>query len=89
MLVPALARRYNQGVNSRLSLREHRDRNLLTVRELAKLAGVATQTIVNIEHGRHKPMKSVMRRIALALDVDPLDVREFAVAVGLLESGHE
>ena len=63
------------------SLRELRVRKLLTVRALAAKAQVATQSIVSIEAGAVTPQFGTMQRIAAALDVEPLDVDEFAVAI--------
>ena len=51
---------------------------------LAAAAKVTHQTIVNLEHGRTKrPHPATMKAIADALQVDPLDVDEFRVTLGL------
>ncbi len=39
-----------------------------------KLASVAKQTIVDLEHGRHKPRPSTRRKLAKALKVRPQDI---------------
>ncbi len=62
-------------------LREVRAERLLSIRELARLAGVAPSTIYLTEAGRTMPRASVMRRIAAVLDVDPNDIVEFRRAI--------
>ena len=66
---------------SRQPLRAWRAERLLTIRELAKLAGVAPSTIYLIEAGRTNPQPSVMRRIAAALGVDPMQIDQFRAAI--------
>ncbi len=52
-------------------LRQLREENLLTVRELAEKSGVSSDTITKIENG-HRPGRSLtLRRLARALDVNP------------------
>lgn len=63
------------------SLRELRAERLMTIRELAQLAGVAPSTIYLIESGRSIPHLAVVRRIAAALKVDPQQVTEFRRAI--------
>ncbi len=62
-------------------LRELRAERLLSIRELARLAGVAPSTIYLTEAGRTTPHASVMRRIAAALAVDAHQVAEFRRAI--------
>lgn len=57
-------------------LRDIRAERLLSIRELARLANVAMSTVYLIETGRSQPRLSVARRLAEALDVDPLLVEE-------------
>ena len=54
-----------------------RRRRLLSLRRLAEAAGVATTTVVNIEHGHTLPGFRVIRDLSAALDVDPLEIDEF------------
>ena len=63
------------------TLRETRIRKLLSLRELAKRAGVAQRTIVEAEAGRQVPRPATMRKLAAALGVDPLEVDEFRAAI--------
>ncbi|MDQ3525820.1 MAG: helix-turn-helix domain-containing protein [Chloroflexota bacterium] len=59
-----------------LTLRQHRARRILTMKELADKAEVGTQSIVKIERGeRVRP--SVFGKIAKALEVHPEEIREF------------
>jgi transcriptional regulator with XRE-family HTH domain len=70
------------GDGNPMSLRELRNRRALGMAELAELAGVTKQTIINIEHGRVTAIKRrTMRRLAAALDVEPWDVAEFRRAL--------
>ncbi len=62
-------------------LRELRAEQLLSIRDLAQLAGVAPSTIYLTEVGRTTPHASVMRRIAAALGVDAHAVAEFRRAI--------
>jgi DNA-binding XRE family transcriptional regulator len=63
------------------SLREMRIRRLLSIREFAKRASVAQRTIVEAEAGRQKSRPTTMRKIAAALDVDPMEIDEFRAAI--------
>jgi transcriptional regulator with XRE-family HTH domain len=63
------------------TLREWRIRRLLSMRELAERANVAQRTLVEAELGRQVPHPKTMRKLAEALDVDPMDVDEFRTAI--------
>ena len=63
------------------SLRAWRAERLLTIRELARAAGVAPSTVYLIEAGRTTPRPSVMRRIASRLGVEGHRVAEFRRAI--------
>jgi len=63
------------------TLRELRIRRLFSLRALAKRADVAQRTIVEAEAGRRVPQLGTMRKIAAALEVDPLEVDEFRTAI--------
>lgn len=62
-------------------LRDVRVDALLSMRELARLAGVAPSTIYLIEAGRTTPHPTVMRRLSAVLAVDPTAVTEFDRAI--------
>ncbi len=62
-------------------LRELRLRRLLTIRGLAKEAGVAPNTIYFTEAGQRVPRFASMKRIAAALGVEPLEIDEFRSAI--------
>ncbi len=70
-------------------LRELRIRRLLSLRELAKRANVAQRTIVEAEAGRQAPRTTTMRKLAEALEVDPLEVDEFRAAIEDAVEGKE
>jgi transcriptional regulator with XRE-family HTH domain len=63
------------------ALRAVRAERLLSLRELARLAGVAQSTIYLIEAGRTTPRLAVIRRLSEALEVDPQSVTEFRRAI--------
>ena len=52
------------------SLKEWRARRLLTVRGLAKLAGVAPATVYKVENGLSVPQFRVIQALSQALGVD-------------------
>ena len=64
-----------------LPLRRWRAEQVLSVRELARLADVAPTTVYLIEAGKTTPQPAVMRRIAAALGVEARQVAEFARAI--------
>ena len=64
-----------------MKLSEARRRNLLSVRRLAEAAGVAPATVYHIEHGRTTPSFRAIRDISAALQMDPLDIEEFAAVI--------
>ncbi len=65
------------------TLEQFRRERLLTIRNLAAAAGVAPRTVVGIEHGRQTPHPGTIKRISTALGVEPKQVREFRLAMGL------
>jgi len=71
------------------TLREVRLGKMLSIRSLAKAAGVSTQTIVSTEMGRKAPQFGTMRKIATALEVEPQDITEFAAALRQAMEGKE
>lgn len=53
------------------TLRELREDRALAQRDLARLAGIAVSTIVDLENGRRAPRPSTRRKLARALKVRP------------------
>ncbi len=65
------------------SLASVRRRRLLTQRALANKAGVALSTVYAIENGRRAvPRFEVIRKLAEALEIEPLEIDEFRHAIG-------
>jgi DNA-binding XRE family transcriptional regulator len=54
---------------------------MLSQRDLAQEAGVTQKTIVDLELGRVEPHLQTMRKLAAALGVEPLEVKEFRKAI--------
>jgi transcriptional regulator with XRE-family HTH domain len=52
-------------------LKELREDRMLTQRELARAAGIALSTVVNLEKQHTEPRFGTIRKLALALDVEP------------------
>lgn len=67
------------------SLREARADRLLSIRELARQASVAPSTVYLIESGRTTPRPWVARRLAAALDLDPLEIEEFRRTIMMIK----
>lgn len=59
-----------------LTLKEWRDKKSFSMRDLAKLSGITSKTIFNIENGiiKTRPTKRTIRLLALALGVEPSDI---------------
>ena len=53
-------------------LKEARIRRLLTQEELAEKASVSAATVVNIERNNQEPHFRTIRKLAKALNVDPI-----------------
>jgi transcriptional regulator with XRE-family HTH domain len=58
----------------RKTLREWREENYLTLKELAEKIGVRFQTVWNWEHGRAKPEFRNVRALAQALNISPKQI---------------
>ena len=53
-------------------LAEFREERFLSHRELAKLAGVSPQTVLNLEHGKgEQAQRRTIRKLAGALGINP------------------
>jgi transcriptional regulator with XRE-family HTH domain len=57
-------------------LKDLREERALSMRELAELAGVQHNTIYRIEHGQKNIMPRTLRNLAVALDVEPRELRD-------------
>jgi transcriptional regulator with XRE-family HTH domain len=64
-----------------MTLREARARKLLTVRGLAAAAELSPTTIYQIEHRRTRPRFGSIKAISAALEVEPMQIMEFAQAI--------
>jgi DNA-binding XRE family transcriptional regulator len=60
-----------------MKLREARRRKFYSAIDLAEKAGVSAGTIYAIEAGRELPVLRTARKLAAALEIDPLEVDEF------------
>jgi len=63
------------------TLRAARRGKLISIEDLAELAGVSTKTIVEIELGRSTPRLRTIRKLSQALGVEPASIDEFAAAI--------
>ena len=70
-------------------LRDVRVRRLLSMRQLAKEAGVAPTTVYLIESGRRLPHYGTIRKLAAALEVEPAEVEEFRAAMEAAAAGKD
>ena len=64
-----------------VSLREARLQALLSMRQLARKAGVSPTTIYMLESGQHSPQLLTTYKLSRALGVEPAEVDEFRSAV--------
>ena len=55
-------------------LKAARTRRLLTQDELAERAGVSQSTIANIERDNAEPQFRTIRKLAKALDIEPIEL---------------
>ena len=69
------------------TLKEARAERLLTVRGLARKAGVAASTVFLVESGRSVPRFSVVEKLSAALGIEPKEIVEFAEAIRLAAEG--
>jgi transcriptional regulator with XRE-family HTH domain len=64
------------------TLREARLQALLSIRQLARKAGVSPTTIYLLEGGRHAPQLLTAYKLSHALGVDPAEIEEFHAVAG-------
>jgi DNA-binding XRE family transcriptional regulator len=55
-------------------IRQTRERKFMTQEELARLAGLSTPTISDVENNKGIPELSTIKKIAKALDTKPEDI---------------
>ena len=58
-------------------LRELRDKADLSLRELAKIIGISTPFISDIELGRRFPSEEILKKLARALNVSLEDLKQY------------
>jgi len=61
-------------MNVRIMLKELRESQFLTQRELAEKSGVGVATIARIEKGTRHPTFRTIKRLAAALGVEPSEL---------------
>ncbi len=59
---------------SSTKLRELREARGLSVRGLAREAGISTETVFSVEHGRRQPSMRTLGKLAQALGVEATDL---------------
>ena len=67
---------FNEEFVVRLRLREIRESQFLTQRELAAKAGVGIATIVRVEKGLQSPTFKTIKLLAEALEISPAELVE-------------
>ncbi len=55
-------------------LRKLREARGLSVRGLAKEAGISTETVYSVEHGKRQPNLTTLGKLARALGANPVDL---------------
>ncbi len=71
------------------TLRTARVQRLLSIRGLAKLAGISPVTLQDLEAGRRVPQPGTIRKLATALEVEPGEIVEFRRAMDAAIEGKE
>ena len=74
------------------TLREARLQALLSMRQLARKAGLSATTIYLLESGQRTPQLLTIYKLSRALGVEPTEIEEFHRAMGresAVESSHE
>ena len=64
-----------------MKLSEARARKLLTVRALAKAAGMSESNLHHLERGDWLPSLKAVRALSDVLEVDPMEIEEFTAAI--------
>ena len=63
-----------------VTLREARLQALLSMRQLARKAGVSPTTIYSLESGQHSPQLLTIYKLSRALGIEPAEIDEFRSA---------
>ena len=72
-----------------MRLKAWRAQRVMTQKDLADKSGVSFFTIQGLEQGKHLPSIRTARRLAEALQVEPLEIDEVAEAMQRLREGKE
>ena len=64
-----------------VTLREARLQALLSMRQLARKAGISPTTIYLLESGQRSPQLLTIYKLSRALGVDPAEIEEFRAAM--------
>jgi transcriptional regulator with XRE-family HTH domain len=76
MYYPAGNNRTGGWMHKTSRLRELRDNASLSQEDLAERSGVSRTTIANLEAGRRPARPSTRRKLAKALDVEPVELMD-------------
>jgi transcriptional regulator with XRE-family HTH domain len=71
------------------SLRDTRVERPMSIRELAKAAGISQVSVQNIESGKSRPLPETMRKVSAALGVEVGEIAEFAAAIEAKQTKNE
>jgi transcriptional regulator with XRE-family HTH domain len=55
-------------------IKELREERGLSTRVFARMAGISTETLYRVEHGKRQPSLATLGKIARALGVDPREL---------------
>lgn len=61
---------------AKVNVKEYREKKNYTLRQLARISGVAKSTISKVENGRCSPSINTLERIAIGLNVRITDLFE-------------
>ena len=70
-----------------MPLKQARAARMLTIRGLAREAGVSTQTVHEVETGKRSPRFGTIKRLSAALGIEPAEVVEFRTVLFGEEGG--
>lgn len=64
-----------------MKLHDWRRQKLMTMRDVAKIAGCGASTVYSIEAGTRTPSFTTIRKISAAMDVAPQEIDEFRAVI--------